>query len=230
MLDADGNIKETEIRNLKNQLTEVITEADNPEDVIWDESVIQSLAVGNKWQYHANYYDSDGNIESSADFIKIIDRDTVVSGIKWFIHSDSSTFAKFGKKAERNSDDGLLLIDFLAADGDNKAEIKYKKPSFVGEKFIFWTHPISGYQCYRTVSSLDSAILLEIGNFECFIYSDFIFETLGDYRKYRRMDDFVKPGLGAVKSTTYSVDEETGKEELVFEYYLEKFTLLPGDQ
>jgi hypothetical protein len=149
-----------------------------------ERSYIIPLDVGNKWFGKAERISPTGEVISTWDFVRQIVGWTMLDSIKLFIlkHENGTEFNCV------NTDSGFVFKHY------NGDYLQYKYPAHIGDKF-----DISG-NAYREVISVDTTIVTEYGEFECFHY------TLKILGSNFHTEEFLSPDYGFIYQEHYQTD------------------------
>ena len=179
-----GNTKMKNINLLIVVLVLILLQScsDSTDPIVEDYSnQIVPLNIGHKWEYHNIIYDTSGNIFSEFNTSNTIMADTTIENTKWFYFDKNAVYFSIFS-------DGYHTFDKYELDS-LKNSLVYKYPCNPGDTYSEYL-----------VSKVDTQITVPAGSFKCILYSIRLQTQMEfDYR-----DIFVKPGIGLVKSVTYS--------------------------
>lgn len=155
--------------------------SEETEPIIKDHSnEIIPLAVGHKWEYHIDIYDTTGNITWNFNSSNIIIGDSTIENTKWFYFDKNALYFSL-------LPDGYHYYNKYETDS-LKNILVYKFPCNAGET----------YNDYK-VAKVDTQITVPAGTFNCIMYS-LRKESSSDFAN---IDFFIKPGVGIVKTIEY---------------------------
>lgn len=139
------------------------------------------LAIGHKWDYHTNIYDTTGNIVWNFNSSDIVIGDSTIENTKWFYFDKNALYFSV-------LSDGYHYYNKYETDS-LKNILVYKYPCNLGDTYS-----------YYEVTKVDTQITVPAGTFKCIMYS-LRMQTSMDFAY---LDFFIKPGVGIVKTIEYS--------------------------
>lgn len=155
--------------------------SDSTDPIVKDYSnEIIPLAVGHKWEYHSDIYDTAGNITWNFNSSDIIIGDSMIENTKWFYFDKNALYFSL-------LTDGYHYYNKYETDS-LKNVLVYKYPCNLGDTY-------SDYE----VAKVDTQITVPAGTFKCIMYS-LRKQTSSDFAY---ADYFIKPGVGIVKTVEY---------------------------
>ncbi len=165
-----------------------------PEEIViapeTDQEIIP-LALGNTWVYEVEYYSAD-TLTSTGNSTIQIDTMITIDGVDWYSETTGSERGQY----YRNTALGYEHIQLPAPRNGNEnrvAAIYYKYPATAGEIWFDWNNRTS-----KVISSSED-VEVKAGIFKgCVHYRSFEYWREADYRLV--YDDWIKPGVGIVKS------------------------------
>jgi hypothetical protein len=170
-------------------------------DTIGIISPIFPLKVGNKWTYSRKTLFKDGTVTDAGAFSWTIIGEALIEGEKWFWLSSSDGGGYFITSRQ----DGIYrYLPRLKIGG-----LMYKYPAIIGEQFL------SGYEggfgffssglftVQMSVDSLNEAVKVPGGNFNCIKYHIPSYQINSDFIDYTGDEDDFLSNIGPVKTIVY---------------------------
>jgi hypothetical protein len=146
---------------------------------------ILPLKLNNAWYYQYTYFDSLGNPRTVKTDTVTICCDSIINGTKCF------TISKMWGGWHYNDNEGLWQLWNNGISGFSEPSLYRKYPCKKGDKFN-----------YVEVVSTDTVVNVIYGEVNCILYKTVVRTS----RPYS--EDFMKPGVGKIKSTLYFINSK----------------------
>jgi hypothetical protein len=125
---------------------------------------IKPLKKGNKWIYQVTDLDSNGVILNSVIVVDSVIKDTIIDKQRWYRTSNSPQFW------QANLSDGLRIREYPTG----KPIYEWLEAKYPGNIDFAWQANSS----QRTISSIDTLVVVTAGSFSCYSYRDVGFSQI----------------------------------------------------
>ena len=174
-------------------------------DVVEDHGGLMPVDVGNYFLRIEQSFNENGQlITQDTVIVSQIMSDTIINRYRWFIRQETP----FDVHPVRNLSDGF----YIWAGGP---VLLYKYPTYDGDIY----DPYGS----KSVVTTDSLIMTPEGSFHCILYraTQILDTSLINYGE--RLDEFIAPGIGPIRTDHYWPNSTTGQPYLFERYvYIER--------
>ena len=167
--------------------------------------VIIPIAVGSRWDYTLNVYDSTG-IQQAANTVSYnITKDTIINFSRWYKYSEIITNSQTQSSEFfcANTSSGFYSIK------NSVPFLIFKYPASIHDSYY-----VNNVINYLHIISIDTSITISLGTFHCYAfdsYQQFYPNMLGG--SYEIM--YVSPEIGIVKTEIYA-SFQIGKKQFLW--------------